>query len=313
VRAFVSGGAGFIGSHLVPRLLAEGHAVTVYDDLSLGRREHLRACEAAPGFRFVKGDLCDRERLHEALAGHDTVFHLAANSDIREGTLRTDLDLRLGTLTCYEVLEAMRATGARRIVLASSSVVYGEARVQPTPEDHGPLEPISLYGASKLACEGLVSAFAHQYGLRPWIYRLANVVGARATHGVVHDFLRKLARDPTRLDVLGDGRQAKPYLYVDDCIDGMLFGLDRAGDEGPHVFNLTTEGATSVRAIAEIVCKELGLADVELRFEREARGWRGDVPQVRMDPGRLARLGWRARLGSDEAVRQAVRDLLGRP
>jgi UDP-glucose 4-epimerase len=309
MRAFVSGGAGFIGSHLAPRLLALGHAVTVYDDLSLGRRESLSSCEQAPGFRFVEGDLLDRERLRKSLRGHDTVFHLAANSDIPTGSVHSDLDLRAGTLSTWELLEAMRREGARQLVFASTSAVYGEAERKPTPESYGPLHPISHDGASKLACEGLVSAFAHEYGISAVIFRFANVIGARGTHGAAVDFLAKLARDPSRLEVLGDGSQKKPYLHVEDCVDGMLFGLGRAGN-GLSCFNLTPEGATSVRTLAETVLRACGLSEARAHYGCEPRGWRGDVAQVRLDPSRLARLGWRARRSSDEAVREGVRDLV---
>jgi UDP-glucose 4-epimerase len=309
MRAFVSGGAGFVGSHLVPTLLARGHAVTAYDDLSLGRRESLARCEDAPGFRFVEGDLLDRERLRKSLRGHDTVFHLAANSDIPAGSVRSDLDLRAGTWATWELLEAMRREGARRLVFASTSAVYGEAARKPTPESYGPLHPISLYGASKLACEGLVSAFVHEYGIRAVVFRFANVIGARGTHGAAVDFLAKLARDPRRLEVLGDGSQSKPYLHVEDCVDGMLFGLERAGG-GLACFNLTPDGATSVRTLAETVLRACGLPESRARYGREPRGWRGDVPQVRLDPSRMAGLGWKARRSSDEAVRDGVRELV---
>src|SRR5262249_28913061 len=222
-----------------------------------------------------------------AMRGHDAVFHLAANSDISLGREQTDRDLRQGTLATFNVLDAMRRHGIRDVVLASTSAVYGEQVPQPTREDAGPLLPISLYGASKLACEALVSAFAHNFGMRGWIFRFANVVGGRATHGAVYDFIRKLRRDPRELEVLGDGRQAKPYLFVDDCVDGMLFGWRTATDD-VNVFNLAVEGATSVVDIAAIVRDEMGLNDARISCTGGARGWPGDVSQVRLDPARLA-------------------------
>jgi UDP-glucose 4-epimerase len=309
VRIFLTGGAGFIGSNLAERLLDDGHEVTAHDDLSLGRREFLSACERRAGFRFVKGDLLHREEVADLLRGHEAVFHMAANSDIAAGGRATDTDLRQGTLATYHVLDGMRRAGVRELVFASSSAVYGEPRVAPTPEDYGPLLPISLYGASKLACEGLISAFEHAFGIQAWIFRFANVVGEHGTHGAVVDFLRKLRADPASLEILGDGRQAKPYLHVRECVDGMLFGWAHAR-ERVNCFNLACEGATSATRIAEIVCEEMGLESVRFRYTGGSRGWVGDVPQVRLDPARLAALGWTARLASDEAVRLAVRALL---
>jgi UDP-glucose 4-epimerase len=309
VRIFLTGGAGFIGSHLAERLLDEGHEVTAHDNLSLGRREFLAACEGRPGFRFLEGDLLDREALAGLLAGHDAVFHMAANSDIAAGGAVTDTDLRQGTLATFHVLDGMRRQGIRQLVFASTSAVYGEARKIPTPEDYGPLFPISLYGASKLACEGLISAFEHAYGVQAWIFRFANIVGDHGTHGAVVDFIRKLRENPRELEILGDGRQAKPYLYVKECVDGMLYGWTR-GRERVNCFNLACQGATSVLRIAEIVRGEMGLPEAGFRFTGGDRGWVGDVPQVRLDPSRLAEAGWKARLDSDGAVREAVRALL---
>jgi UDP-glucose 4-epimerase len=308
-RVFVTGGAGFIGSALVDRLVLEGAHVTAYDNLSLGRREFLVNAIAGGRCTLVEADLLDAPRLAAAIAGHDAVFHMAANSDISLGREQTDRDLRMGTLATFGVLDAMRAAGIRDVVLASTSAVYGEHTPQPTREDAGPLLPISLYGASKLACEGLVSAFAHNFGMRGWIFRFANVVGPRATHGAVYDFIRKLQRNPRELDVLGDGRQAKPYLFVEDCVDGMLFGWQRAADQ-VNVFNLAVDGATSVAEISEIVRSEMGLMDARVTFSGGARGWPGDVSQVRLDPSKLAALGWRARRTSAEALRDGVRAAL---
>ena len=309
MRAFVTGGAGFIGSNLVARLLADGHQVTALDNLSLGRLEHLEPVATRAEFQFIEDDLLDREATARHVEGHDVVFHMAANSDIESGGRNTDTDLRQGTLATYHVLEGARLAGIRQAVFASSSAIYGEATTIPTPESYGPLYPISFYGASKLACEGLMTSFEHHFGLQGWIYRFANIVGENGTHGAVVDFIRKLRADPTRLEILGDGRQSKPYLYVQECIDAMLFGWQRA-KEPVNCFNLACEGATSASRIAEIVCEEMGLGDVEFAFTGGSRGWVGDVPQVRLDPSRLAALGWRARLDSDGAVRQAVQSLL---
>ena len=309
MRMFVTGGAGFIGSNLVERLLADGHTVTAFDDLSLGRRENVTDCFRNGGFRLIVADLLDLPAVEEAVAGHDVVFHLAANSDIGEGGRKTDIDLRQGTLATYHVLEAMRRTGVRQIVFSSSSVVYGEANVVPTPEDYGPLFPISLYGASKLACEGLISAFCHNYNFQGWIFRFANICGRHGTHGAIVDFIRKLRQDSRHLEVLGDGRQAKPYLHVYECVDGILYGWHNAREQ-LNCFNLGCGGATSAEQIARLLLETMGLRDVGLVFTGGERGWPGDVPQVRLDCTKLRRLGWQATLTSDEAVKRATEELV---
>ncbi|HLC18661.1 MAG TPA: NAD-dependent epimerase/dehydratase family protein [Thermodesulfobacteriota bacterium] len=308
-KVFVTGGAGFIGSNLAEELSSRGAFVTVLDNLSLGKIEFIEKFLDGPSFRFVKEDLLNLRELEKSMAGHDCVFHMAANSDISRGTRVTDVDLRQGTLATYNVLEAMRINGIKEIVFASSSAVYGEPKVVPTPEDYGPLFPISLYGASKLACEGLISAFCHNFGLRAWIFRFGNIAGVNGTHGVMYDFLRKLREDPSTLEVLGDGNQSKPYLHVSDCVGGMLHGYARASEE-VNCFNLACEGGSSVSSIAEAVVTELGLNAVEIRYTGGRRGWTGDVPYVRLDPSKMASLGWKARYSSDTAVRLSVRELL---
>ena len=309
MKVFVTGGAGFIGSNLVGRLLDEGHEVTAHDNLSLGRREFLVGCRGRDGFRFIEGELLEAKATFAALEGHEAVFHLAANSDIAAGARTTDTDLRQGTLATYNVLEGARQAGVRQIAFASSSAIYGEATVLPTPEDYGPLFPISLYGASKLACEALITAFQHHFDRQVWIFRFANIVGDHGTHGALVDFIRKLRGDPKQLEILGDGRQAKPYLYVKECVDAMLFCWKNAS-EPVNCYNLACPGSTPVTRIAEIICEEMGLEGVEFRFTGGSRGWTGDVPQVRLDPARLSGLGWTAQLDSDGAVREAVRRLL---
>jgi len=309
VRVFITGGAGFIGSHMARRLVDDGHDVTVYDNLSLGRRDFLADLPDTGRCTFIEADLLDRDRLGVAIAGHDLVMHLAANSDIPHGVADPEVDLRQGALATFHVLEAMRAHGIGRLVFASSSVVYGEAETIPTPEDYGPLLPISFYGASKLAGEGLVAAYNHNAGIQSWIYRFGNIVGPNATHGVVLDFVRKLQADPTRLEVLGDGRQAKPYLYVTDCVDGMLFGLARARDP-VNVFNLAVGDVLDVASIARIVIGAMGLADVAIAYTGGARGWPGDVPRVGLDPSRMADLGWTASMASRRAVERAAAEVV---
>jgi UDP-glucose 4-epimerase len=307
--ALVTGGTGFIGSNLCAELLARGWCVTAVDNFHLGRPEFIAPLREKPHFKFAKADLLDLPRVKRLVRGCDVVFHMAANSDISRGSRETQLDLSLGTLTTCNVLEAMRLAGVRDIVFASTSAVYGLASVKPTPEDYGPLLPISLYGASKLAAEGFITAFCHNFGLRAWIYRFANIVGPNGTHGAIFDFIHRLRKDPRRLRILGDGRQAKPYLHVSECVSGMIHGYEHAADE-VNYFNLAPRGgATTVKRLARAVVRAMGLKGVEFDFTGGEQGWRGDVPQVRLDARKLARLGWRAASSSDEAVARAAREL----
>jgi len=309
-RYFITGGAGFIGSHLVDHLINSGE-VTVYDDLSSGRKEFLQHHLGKSNFHFTQGDLLDFDTLNKAIAHHDVVFHMAANPDVRAGIEETDLDLRQGTLATYNLLEAMRLNQISKIIFASSSTVYGEAGTKPLDEDYGPLLPISLYGASKLACEALISAFCHLSSVQAWIFRFANIVGPRASHGVVFDFINKLKQNPKELEILGDGTQEKPYLYVADCVDGMLFGWEHSNEQ-VNVFNLGTDSSTNVTVIANMLVEAMGLSGVKFSYTGGNRGWRGDVPQVRFDMTKITRLGWRARYSSEEAVRQAIDDAIGK-
>lgn len=311
MKCFITGGAGFIGSHLVDRLMKEGHSVVVYDNLSLGREEFLRHHFGSSRFRFVKGDLLDAKSLVAAMKGCDVVFHLAANSDIIKSSKHTRIDLEQGTIATYNVLEAMRSSGVKKIVFTSSNVVYGEAKKLPIPEDYGPLFPISMYGASKLACEGLISAFCHNFGFKAWIFRFANVIGPRVTHGVVLDFYSKLQKTRKELEVLGNGRQAKPYIYVTDVVDGMLFGFKHS-DEWVNYFNLGTDGLTAVSKIAEEVLAVLKLKGTKIRYAGGVRGWPGDVARVSLAMVKLKSLGWKPRYAkSDDAMRAGVRAILG--
>jgi UDP-glucose 4-epimerase len=306
MRIVVTGAAGFIASNLIPRLSAQGHEVVGVDNYFLGKKEYAAASSALPGFRFVEQDLLDLEKLVELFDSFkpERVWHLAANSDISFGTTYTDFDLKGGTLVTYHVLEAMRRCGsAKELIFSSSGAVYGEPTVHPTPEDYGPLFPISLYAASKLACEGLITAYAHNYGIQAWIFRFGNIVGPKPTHGVIHDFVLKLMKDPTRLEMLGDGTQAKPYVDVDDCLDGMAFGHAHAKAR-VNCYNLAVEDRTSVNEIAEAVIRAMGLdlASVEIQRGPSSRGWKGDVPFVNLDTSRMKALGWSPRLSSAEAV-----------
>lgn len=308
-KMFVTGGAGFIGSHLVDRLTDDGNEITVYDNLSSGRKDYIRHHFSKNDFVFVEADLLDFETLKQSMKGHEIVWHLAANPEAREGISKTDLDLRIGTIATYNVLEAMRLNEIKKMVFSSSGTVTGETPIIPIPEDYGPLLPISLYGASKLACEGLISAFCHIFNMQAWIFRFANIVGSRATHGVIYDFINKLKGNPQELEILGDGAQEKPYLLVEDCIDGVLYAFHNA-DSQCAVFNLGCTTTTTVTRIAQIIVEEMGLKDVKFKYSGGERGWPGDIPQFRFNVEKMKKLGWEARHSSEEAVRIAVRRLL---
>ncbi len=309
-RHFVTGGAGFIGSHLVDRLMADGNQVTVYDNLVSGRRQWIEHHIGKPGFRFVHADLLDPDALIKAMSGHEIVWHLGANTDIPGGNRTTDLDLKNCTIATRNVLEAMRSNKIDRLLFASSATVYGDAPPAALEETLGPLLPISLYGAGKLACEGLISAYCHLFGIRAWLFRFANVVGNRMGHGVIYDFIQRLRENTQELEILGDGRQEKPFFLVEDCIDGMLCAF-ASGDSQYAVYNLGTESFTTVTRVARIVAGEMGLKNVTLKYTGGRRGWPGDVPVVRFNTGKMRQMGWQARHSSDEAVRIAARRLLG--
>jgi UDP-glucose 4-epimerase len=302
----VVGGAGFIGSHLVARL-AERAQVTVLDDLSSGRREWLEPSIARGNCELCVGSVFDSELLLSAMRGKIAVFHLSANPEARRGLEQPMLDLEQGTLATHAVLDAMRRADVKGLVLASSGTVYGMARSACREADLGAL-PISLYGASKLASEALVSAHVECFGIMAWIFRLGNVIGAHATHGAAFDFLTRLRQDPTQLSVLGDGNQSKPYLHVADCVDGMLFGFEHAADP-LNVFNLAPEGASTVRSIAERCVAASANPSATIVYSGGQRGWRGDVPHCRLDASALAALGYRLPHSSDEAVELGVSEL----
>lgn len=303
MNILVTGGAGFIGSRLCAHLIEQGHAVTAYDNLMLGRREYLATLEKNPRFRFLQKDLTNDPELSKTLKGIDLVCHLAANSDISNNT-STDVDFKNGTLATYNLLEAMRLSGNQKIIFASTSAIYGEATEKPTPENYGPLLPISLYGASKLAAEALITAFSHNFGIQAWIYRFANIVGPNLTHGAIFDFVKKLKLNPEKLTVLGDGTQKKSYLHVDDCISGMWFGMQKS-TAPVQIFNLASEGVSEVKFLATEVVNQMG-GRAQIEFGQGDRGWPGDVPYTWLDGARLKKMGWSAKLTSDEAVRSAI-------
>lgn len=310
MRALVTGGAGFIGSHLIDRLVARGDDVVVIDNLSSGDVSFIQPHLDNGRVRLVEGDICNPSDVGRAMAMEiDCVFHLAANPDIRLGTRITDTDLQQGTVATYNILEAMRLNDVGRIVFASSSVVYGEDAPLPTPEDHGPCMPISLYGASKQAGEGLISSWVGTFGLQAWIFRFANIIGARGTHGVIFDFIHKLKNDPTRLEVLGNGLQEKSYMEVGDCVDAMLHVMANA-HQPLNLFNLGSHDTASVRRIAEIVVEVTGCADARIEYTGGDRGWAGDIPRARLGIDKMLQTGFDVAMNSEEAIRYTATCLL---
>lgn len=304
-RAVVTGAAGFIGSTLVDRLLAAGWHVVGYDNFSTGLPEFLESAKAQAGFALVDGDLLDPARLEPAVAGADMVFHLAANADVRHGTEHPARDLEQNTIGTFNVLEAMRKGGVKRIAFSSTGSIYGEHRVVPTPEDAPFPIQTSLYGASKLAGEGLIQAYCEGFGMSAVIFRFVSVLGERYTHGHVFDFCRKLFVDPTRLPVLGDGKQRKSYMHVQDCVGAVLLAAERSADK-VGIFNLGQDGSIVVSQSIGWITDELGIAP-ELVFAGGERGWIGDSPLIQLDTARIIRLGWVPAVSIEDAVRRTVR------
>lgn len=304
MRAFVTGAAGFIGSNLVDRLLERGHTVIGYDNLCTGRRAFIAGALKNSNFQFIEADLLDVSCLDQSMRGADIVFHLSANADVRFGIQHPRKDLDQNTVATFNVLEAMRAGGVKTIAFSSTGSVYGETDVIPTPEN-GPF-PIqtSLYGASKLACEGLIAAYAEGFDMRGYIFRFVSILGERYTHGHVFDFVEKLARDPSNLHILGNGLQRKSYLHVGDCVEAMLTAVERANAK-VNIFNLGTDEYCQVKDSAGWIAGRLGVAP-RFTYAGGDRGWIGDVPFIFLDTSRIRALGWRPKLSIREAVELTV-------
>ena len=309
--SFVAGGAGFIGGHLVRRLLQAPEAeVVVYDNFSSGRRWHLPALLENARLRIVTGDLRDLDRLKRAMpAATETVFHLASNPDIARAAREPDIDFWEGTYLTQNLLEAMREHGVRQLVYASGSGVYGDTGETPVREEGIPLRPISTYGASKLACEALIRAYCHMFGMHALAFRFANVVGPRQTHGVAYDFVRNLLRDPEKLTILGDGTQSKSYIHVEDVVEALLH-LRGQGMAGFEEYNVATADYLSVTEIARMCAERVGAGEVVFKYTGGDRGWKGDVPVVRFDTSKIQARGWSPRYTSSEAMGRAIDALI---
>jgi UDP-glucose 4-epimerase len=308
----VTGGAGFIGSHLVDTLLSAGHQVTVLDNLTRGELNNLSAARDHPRFRFVMGDTTNIHDSDAAASGCDTIFHLAANPEVR--LTDSEIHFEQNLYSTYRILEAAVRNGVKEFVFTSSSTVYGEPKERPTPESYFPLTPISLYGTCKLASEALVAGYCHSHRMRGIVLRFANIVGPRAKEGVVVDFVRKLKSDPRRLEILGDGSQTKSYLLVHDCVDAMLRVLE--AERGIlEIYNMGAEDAIDVDTVAKVVSEQMNFTHVEFSHTGGVdggRGWVGDVKQMWLDISKLKALGWSPRYSSSEAVREATRMLIGK-
>lgn len=307
----VTGCAGFIGSSLTDRLLTAGHSVIGIDNFSTGQRRFLEQAQTNPRFKLVEADTLDLPALKAAFAGGDCVFHLAANADVRFGTDHPQRDLEQNTIATANVLEATRTSGIRRIAFSSTGSVYGEAKVVPTPEDAPFPVQTSLYAASKLACEGMISAYCEGFGMQAWIFRFVSILGERYTHGHVFDFYKQLRADGSRLNVLGNGRQRKSYLYIQDCIDAMLLALDRA-QERVNVINLGVDGYCEVNDSIGWICDELGLTP-EMNYTGGERGWIGDNPFIFLDTRKIRSLGWTPKYSIEQGVKATIHYLRDHP
>lgn len=309
----VTGGAGFIGSHLIERLIGMENQITVFDNFSSGIREFLDPFENDENFTLVEMDLLDADLLEERLKEYDWVFHLAANPDVRLGSSDTYVHLEQNVIVTYNILEAMRKNGLNKIVFTSTSTVYGEADEIPTPESYGPLIPISLYASSKLASEGFITAYCSNFGMKSYIFRFANVVGPRSTHGVIYDFVNKLKKDHRNLEILGsEPGTRKSYLYISDCIEGMVFACEHS-HEMANIFNIGSRDHISVKILAGSVCEAMGLANVQYHWTGGVdggRGWKGDVKVMLLGIDKLKKMGFVPAYGSSEAVLKTAQSLV---
>ena len=314
MNTMVIGGAGFIGSHLCDALLADGHQVICIDNFSLGTKENISHLQEKGKFILYEADAADRDLLDGIFAKTEPeiVYHLAANSDIQASAVNPDVEYRNTYTTTYNVLYCMRKCGVKRLFFASTSAVYGDKRDVLLDENTPDLSPISYYGAAKLGSEALLSAFTYMNDMRSLVFRFPNVIGPRLTHGVIFDFIRKLQKDGSQLEILGDGRQTKPYIYVTDLVNAIVrFSVSEIEKiNGVSLYNLGVEGESSVTGIADILCEEMGLKGVKYHYTGGEGGWKGDVPRFRYCIDKIHREGWKAEYTSDEAVRKTIQNVL---
>ena len=310
MKVLVTGGAGFIGSHLVERLLKEGNEVIVVDNYTLGKKENLASVLENKNLEIIECNIDETENFCEKLIDYniDIIYHLAANSDIQKGGQNPDVDFRDTFMTTRSVLELMRRKSIKNLFFSSTSAIYGDKMGIPLKEDLGDLRPISYYGGAKFASEALISSYTHMNDLNVVMFRFPNVIGPHLTHGVIFDFKKKLERNPKELEILGDGTQQKPYVYVLDLIDAIMM-LTKDIKKGIEIYNAGDETSTSVLTIANIVCEELGYKDVEYKFTGGNIGWKGDVPKFNFNLEKIHKAGWKASHTSDEAVRDTVRSI----
>ena len=308
-KYLIIGGAGFIGSHVAKKLIdiKPNSKIVVYDNFSSGTHEHLKDIKGK--IDIVEADVKDRETLSTAMRRIDVVYQFAANPDIAKAVKQPDIDFWEGTYLVNNVLEAMRENNVKRIIYSSGSGVYGETGQELVSEDYSPMRPISTYGASKLGCEALICAYAALFGITATIFRFANVVGPKQTHGVGYDFIRRLTRNPKRLEILGDGTQNKSYIYIDDIVSAIIIAQEKKLEQF-NIYNVSTNDLISVNKIAEIACQILQLKEVEFAYTGGDRGWKGDVPTIRLNSKKIKGIGWRCRYTSEEALRYSMTAML---
>lgn len=308
MKYIILGGAGFIGSHVAKRLIKEEEEseVYVYDNFSSGQERHLAEVLESERLHIIRGDLKDLDSLAEAMEGKDIVYSLASNPDIAKAVTQPDIDFWEGTYLINNVVEAMRKNGVKKLIYASGSGVYGDVGHTVTAEDFSPMLPSSTYGASKLACEALICSYCHMFDMAASAFRFANVVGPNQTHGVGYDFVHKLRENPKELPILGDGTQSKSYIYIDDIVDALRI-VEKKALTGYNYYNVATLDHITVTEIADVVVKVMGLRNVEYKYAGGDRGWKGDVPVVRLDSDKIRNLGWSNRYSTPEAIELSVR------
>lgn len=311
----VTGGAGFIGSHIINALMHSNYRIIAFDNLSTGRSGNIAKWVGYHNFKFIQADILDPLSLEKAVNVSDTVCHLAANPDVALGATNTKIDFEQNIFATYNLLEAMRKSpSCKKIIFTSTSAIYGEADVMPTSESYSPLKPISLYGATKLACEAMISSYCYMFDMSCIVVRLANIIGSVSAHGVIHDFITKLKTDPDYLEILGNGKQSKSYLHIKDCINGLVQLLGFLGKVKFEIFNMGSDDTITVSEIAEIVINELSLDPVDKRFidKFDGGGWNGDVREFLLDCSKLKSIGWTAELNSKNAVTRSVREYVNK-